>query len=298
MNDTAKPQSAEPHFPAEFLDSEAFAGAKFPRDWLVRQILVAGQPAVIGGPKKSMKTSIAVDLAISLGTGTPFLGTFAVPKAVRVALLSGESGGAALQDTARRICAAREERLDGGCRVHWSLDLPRLGSRRDLSSLRRALERHKVKVVIIDPLYLCLLGGSRTLSAANIFEVGPLLGRAGRACLDAGAMPVFVHHSTKEGGRKASRGKPFDLDDLAFVGAAEYARQWLLLARCEPYRPGSGRHRLILDVGGSAGHSGRYAVDIDEGVLRDDFTGRGWQVEVQGESAELADRADEESCAW
>src|SRR5262245_10097736 len=90
----------------ESLDSAAFSVAKFPFHWLVEGILVAGQPGVLGGPKKALKSSLAVDLAISIGTGTPFLGRFAVPRRRRVALFSGESSRATLQDTARRVCAA------------------------------------------------------------------------------------------------------------------------------------------------------------------------------------------------
>jgi hypothetical protein len=91
-----------------FLDSESFARASYPRDWLVRGILMSGQPGVLGEPRKTLKTSLAVDMAISLGTGKPFLGHFPVPKARRVAVISGESGEAALQDLALRVAKARK----------------------------------------------------------------------------------------------------------------------------------------------------------------------------------------------
>src|SRR4051794_20840473 len=83
-----------------FLTSADFAEADYSHKWLVRQVLVGGQPGVIGGPKKSLKTSIAVDAAVSVGTGTPFLGRFPVPRKQRVAFLSGESGPATLKDIA------------------------------------------------------------------------------------------------------------------------------------------------------------------------------------------------------
>src|SRR5688500_7162912 len=92
---------------SRFMTSAQFADAEYSREWLVRSVLLTGQPAVIGGPKKCLKTSLAIDMAISLGSGTKFLGRFKVPEAVRVAVISGESGGAVLQETAGRIAQAK-----------------------------------------------------------------------------------------------------------------------------------------------------------------------------------------------
>src|SRR5262249_4006653 len=136
-------------------------------------VLVAGQPGVIGGPKKTLKTPFAVDLAISIGTGTRFLGRFPVPPKKRVAYLSGESGPATLQETAKRICKARKANL-AKCDVLWSFDLPQLSSRAALGRLGAAIAENEVEVVFIDPLYLCLLG-SGGVSATNLFETGPIL---------------------------------------------------------------------------------------------------------------------------
>jgi replicative DNA helicase len=142
-----------------------------------------------------------------------------------------------------------------------------------------------VQVVVIDPLYLCLLAGCPSISASNLFQIGPVLWVLGEACLDVGATPVLVHHTTKGSARQTNRATPLDLDDLAFAGIGEYARQWLLLARLVPYEPGTGDHHLQLSVGGSAGHSGSWAVHVQEGVLDGDFQGRRWQVRVQPAAA-------------
>jgi hypothetical protein len=66
------------------------------------------------------------------------------------------------------------------------------------------------------------------------------------------------------------------------------SRQWLLLSRREPYRPGEGQHRLRLNIGGSAGQSGRYDLDVCEGQLELDFRGRRLDVRV----SEVADSPD------
>lgn len=279
MNSTKKPKLKQTDFTSEFLDSATFDQSKFPRSWLVEQILLRGRPAVIGGPKKCLKTSLAVDMAISLGSGTPFLDTFRVPNTVRVAVMSGESGLAAIQDTARRICDKKKVRLKD-CNVLWSSHLPRLTSKPDRLGLKSYLRQNKVEVVVIDPLYLCLFSGSKGQSASNLFEVGPILRLAGQACLSAGATPILIHHATKGKDKMVRRPEPLNLDDLAFAGIAEYMRQWLLLNRREPYRTKTGESRVLMAVGGSDGHSGCWEVDVNEGVLNKFLKGRKWEVGV------------------
>jgi hypothetical protein len=266
-----------PAFDPEFLTDASFAAADFRPVWLVRRLLVRGQPAVIGGPKKSLKTSLLVDLALSLGTGGRFLGTFPVERRVQVAVVSGESGGWTLQETRRRVAAAKG--MDGPADVVWGLKLPQLADATQVEALAEQVEHYGVEVLLLDPLYLCLLAGvaANELSATNLYQVGPLFAAVARALLSVGCTPIMVHHY------KLSRADHYaepQLEDLAFAGIQEFARQWLLLGRREKYQPGTGIHRLWLSAGGSVGHGGLWTVDVDEGVLLDDFTGRKWEVEV------------------
>jgi hypothetical protein len=69
------------------------------------------------------------------------------------------------------------------------------------------------------------------------------------------------------------------LEEIAWSGFAEFARQWLLLGRRSEYEDGSGFHDLWLRAGGSAGHNGLWGVDVFEGV-RTDPDGRRWEVNV------------------
>lgn len=279
--------------PFRSMDSRTFASTTFSREWIVEGILVRNQAGVIGGPKKCLKTSLIVDLAISIGSGALFLNRFKVPACRRVAVFSGETDQATLQETALRVCASRKVDLSG-CSVLWSPELPRLNDTSQLEALGSFLDEEKIKVAFIDPLYLCLLSGLKGASASNLYDVGPVLQAAARACLDAGATPVFAHHTRKTTTTKRDSQEPMDLDDLAFAGIAEFARQWILLSRRTPFVPErGGRHELRLSVGGSAGHNGSWDVNINEGRLLKNFTGRLWHVEVVGPEWESDDEDED-----
>jgi replicative DNA helicase len=261
-----------------FRTSAEFLRGDYRLAWLVNGLLVQGQPAVLGGPKKSLKTCLLVDLAYSLATASPFLGRFAVPRRWRVGVMSGESGEATLKETALRIGKAKgidPEAAD----VLWEFNLPRLADPVDLGRLQDAIRGAGLDVLIIDPLYLCVLNGiaAANLQSSNVYQMGPLFLAVARACLDVGCTPILAHHF------KLSRANPHDepqLEDLAFAGVQEFCRQWALIGRRERYSPGSGLHRLWLSVGGSAGQSGLWSVDIDEGVIDQNFGGRRWDVSV------------------
>ena len=117
----------------------------------------------------------------------------------------------------------------------------------------------ELEVVVIDPAYLCLPGAD----AGNLFVQGDLLRGMTKVCSDTGCTMILAHHTRKT---KTDPFSPPELEDIAWAGFQEFARQWLLVGRREAYVPGSGEHRLWLSVGGSAGHTASWALDISEGV--------------------------------
>jgi replicative DNA helicase len=268
-----------PPAPFRFRPPEEFDRTEYRLEWYVEDVLVRGQPGVLGGSKKSLKTSVAVDLAVSIGTGQSFLGRFPVARRARVGFLSGESGEATLQETFRRVCRARGVTL-ATSDVWCEFRLPQLSSRTDLAGLAAAVRAAGVEVLFLDPLYLCVLGGlgAEGLQASNMYQMGPLFLNVSQTLLPLGCTPLLVHHF------KMTRADPYgepELDDLAFSGIQEFARQWVLLGRREKYEKGSGRHKLWLATGGTAaGHSGVWALDVNEGVAGKDFMGRVWEVEL------------------
>src|SRR5437870_2697491 len=72
-------------------------------------------------------------------------------------------------------------------------------------------------------------------------------------------------------------------------------RQCPLLNRREKY-DGTGIQRLWMAAGGSAGQSVIAGLDIDEGQLQDDFSGRKWDVRVLGgDDCRPASKDDEQA---
>jgi len=286
----------EPAGPKPFdlglIDTATFFAESYRLDWLVKGLVVADQMGVIGGPSKSLKTSILIDLAISLASGSPFLGRYPIPQPVPVALISGESGRAVIQANAKQVCIAKGIPYEAAARVFWGFGLPALTNPEHLAVLRKAIRDRGLKVVAIDPLYMSLLAGNANVDAKNMFEMGPVLDEVARACLDEGCTPIVAHHFIK---RREDPYSPASLEDLAFSGVGQFCRQWMLLSRRERYNSETGIHRFTFTYGGSAGHSGETHLDIDTGQIGDDLNlGRKWLVNVSSPSESIAARQDEE----
>jgi hypothetical protein len=65
---------------------------------------------------------------------------------------------------------------------------------------------------------------------------------------------------------------------LAQAGVVEFVRAWLLVGPRTVSAPGSGRLELALSIGGSAGQSSHWNLDITEGVLDAKGPPRTWEV--------------------
>ena len=260
--------------------------------WLVEHALVQGQPAMMGGPPKSLKTTLASDLAISLATGWNFLGyeKFRVRKKQRVCMLSGESGAATIQRTIKAQLEAKQrfsaDRLSKSndllANLFVGFTLPKFGVQESVAALEAFLDEGKFDVLFIDPLYLCLLSGDANAQASSLFDMGPRLLEIATICLKRAVTPILLHHFTKSKSQ-AQHGKwlPPELGDLSFGGVTEFARQWLLLSRREAYDDGQGLQKLYMRLGGSAGFSSLWALDVDQGTLNTDFEGQKWNVEIR-----------------
>ena len=277
----------------DLISSKELIEGDFRPTWLVKRLIVAKQPLIVGGPEKTLKTNTSIDLAVSLSSGTPFLNHFNVYRKVRVAILSGESGAHTIQETFRRIC--KDRNIDPAeCDIQWGFTLPSLANVHDLDNLERGIQEAGIGFIIVDPAYLAMLKGIDADNAKNFFAMGELLAAFSERCIRAGCTPCIVHHANKQ----LQPGEMMELIHLSYSGFSQFARQWLLYSRLSEYE-GDGKHVLHLNAGGSCGQGGRFAVSIDEGILQEDFTGRVWGVMVEPvgvhrDKAKKAKEADKE----
>ena len=242
------------------LTCKQLANENFRLRYLIDDLWVADHAGFFSGGMKDLKTTVAVNAGISLATATPFLERFHVPQPCRVLMASGESGIATLQEIALRICAAKGVCLPDIDNLFWTDWLPMLTSAKHLERLEQTIQDTGCEVLILDPVYLMMPGAD----ASNLMIQGERLRPLSELCQRHRVTPILLHHTRKRG--KGDRSyEPPELSDLAWAGFGEFARQWLLLGRREPYQPGSGEHRLWLSAGGSAGHGGLWAIDVDEG---------------------------------
>lgn len=281
-NDDAKPSF-------RVMTAAELAASNITTEFIVEDLLVKGQPCVAAADKKCLKTSIiALEMGISIASGMPVLGKFTVNEPMPVLVMSGESGVATIKETLWRICESKGIALKDVARFLITTDIPKFNSVENLRELQRLMRRLGVGVLIIDPAYLCMDGEG----AGSIFSQGNQLLPITKICHDAGVTLIVIHHNRKNG--KRDRFAPPELEDIAWAGFAEFFRQWLLLGRREEYVPGTGEHRLWLNVGGSAGHSSLWGVDVAEGVLSK-RTPRHWEAKVMlpHEAKQAAQQSEE-----
>ena len=275
----------------KLLDVNDLLDGNFTIDYLVNGLLVKNQPAIIAAPQKSLKTTLSLDLAISLaagGIGGRFLNQFRVETAHRVGVMTGESGLATVQETIKRICAAKNiDPLDLRGRLAVTDEIPMLHQLPDLNGVEMLLAKLELDVLIMDPVYQMIDG----TEAGNLFRMGQQLKPLSDICRGMGCTPILIHH-TKRSSDAGKNFEPLGLEDISWSGFAEFARQWILINRRERYREGSGDHRLWVNYGGSAGHSGLWAVDVEEGS-NNAQQGRSYTVTVQ-EAREARDAAQAE----
>jgi hypothetical protein len=164
--------------------------------WLVEGLWGAEAVGVIGGAPKSCKTWLALDLALSVASGSAALGRFAVSAPGTVLLYAAEDSAAEVRDRLAAIAAARALSLAGlklGVILAPTL---RLDRPTDRLRLERTLERYRPRLLLLDPLVRL-----HAIDENSAADVSALLGELRALQREYAVAIVLVHHLRKNAPR-------------------------------------------------------------------------------------------------
>lgn len=182
------------------------AGAR----WLVEPLWARAAVGVLGGAPKCCKSWLALDLAVSVASGSPCLGAFDVDDAGPVLLYMAEDAGAVVKSRLRGICQTRGIDL-AHLPIHViTVPVLRLDRARDQARLRDAIRRCAPRLLVLDPFVRL-----HRIDENDAGEVSALLGylRALQRQFDVAVL--VVHHARKSGAAGAQAG-------LALRGSGDF----------------------------------------------------------------------------
>ena len=168
-------------------------------DWLVNGVIEAGSNGFIVADPKTGKSVAAVDLALSLACGLPWLEMF-VPRPVRTALVSREDNPVTTQRRTKRLMQAKgvNELLEENLYVNTAAQTPTLmlDNDEELTELIVELKRHRIEFCILD-----VFNRLHNADENDNTEMVGVLARIKRIQTEAGCSVAIVHHFNKAPGR-------------------------------------------------------------------------------------------------
>jgi hypothetical protein len=182
-----------------------------PRRFLLRGIWPAGDYGVMAAEMKAQKTMNAVDMAVSVASGTPWLNHVPVDAVGSVVMFAGEGGEGGILRRARGI--ALERGLDADVLpITVCTRVPHLNDANHLRRMEREIGQRKPVLVIVDPLYLA----ARNANGSDLYAMGAMLEDIQHLCQRYSASLLVVTHFNRKPGQGKGR--------ISGAGPAEWGR--------------------------------------------------------------------------
>jgi len=175
--------------------------------WLVKGLWSASAVGIIGGAPKSCKSFLALDLAVSVASGTACLGRFEVERPGPALVYLAEDPLVHVRDRVLQLCQHRGlalERLPLHVITAPSL---RLDVEADRQALGQTLSAIKPRLLVLDPLVRL----HTTLDENSSADISRLLGFLRELNRRHEVAIALVHHMAKRSRRdpgQALRGSP------------------------------------------------------------------------------------------
>lgn len=192
------------------------------RQWLVEFLWARAGVGIVGGAPKCCKSWLALDLALSVASGTPSLGRFAVHDPGPVLLYLAEDGPEAVKQRLLGLCRHRE--LDLAALPLDVITAPslRLDLERDRARLHRTLRAATPRLLLLDPFVRL-----HRVDENSAGEVSALLAFLREMQREHDVAILVVHHARKNGpaGSQAGQGLRGSGDFHAWTDSALYVRR-------------------------------------------------------------------------
>ena len=182
-----KPARLLPFVPAHRLAARAEE-----KSWLVDELWSDQAVGLIGGEPKCCKSFLALDLAVSVASGTPCLRRFAVTRPGGVLLYAAEDSAPIVRQRLEGICAASALALEELDIQVITVPTLRLDWEADRSALANTVASLAPRLLILDPFVRLHCVDENTSG-----EVAPLLGFLRELQRKHGVAVVVVHHAKK-----------------------------------------------------------------------------------------------------
>ena len=190
--------------------------------WLIDSLWGAAAVGVIGGAPKCSKTWLALDMSLSVATGTPCLGRYAVPEPGPVLIYLAEDSLAMVRERVEGIARHRRLSLDAVPLHVITASSLRLDREPHRGQLLETARRLRPRLLLLDPLVR--LHGIDENHAGEVAELLAYF-RALQRELDLAV--ALVHHTRKNatGGAAAGQGLRGSSDIHAFGDSNLYLRR-------------------------------------------------------------------------
>jgi AAA domain len=160
--------------------------------WLIDQLFLQSAVGILAGAPKSWKTWLALDLALSVATRTPVVGTYQVPAAGAVLLFAAEDTPQAVRARLSGMAAQRGLSLERAP-IHLVLaNSLRLDRHEDRERLEATVARFEPKLLVLDPFVRL----SR-IDENSSQEVSAVLAYLRSLQRQLGVSILVVHHTRK-----------------------------------------------------------------------------------------------------
>ena len=171
------------------------------KPWLIEQLWLREAVGIVGGPPKLLKTWLALEMAVSVASRSPCLGTFPVYASGPVLLFAAEDSQAKVRSRLESLARNHGSSLEQIDIQVITVDTLRLDRSTDQERLAATVMLCKPVLLVLDPLV--------RLHSLDENQSGPmaaLLGYFRALQRKAGTAIVIVHHARKNTSSSAGAG--------------------------------------------------------------------------------------------